>query len=106
MSGEVYGTTRLGACLHAPRVGAVGCDHMTISEFNVGHEAFVPFDKGALYESWPFQSRPKAPSVHNCQDRSFSDAICYNFSAIVDPIGLISWRITPDAYSTSFAVMW
>jgi len=74
VSGEVYGTTRLGTCLHAPRVGAVGCDHMTISEFNVGHEAFVPFDKGALYESWPFQSRPKAPSVHNCQDRSFSDS--------------------------------
>ena len=62
----------------------MGRDHMTISEFNVGHEAFVPFDKGALYESWPFQSRPKAPSVHTCQDRSTSDPICYNFLAIVD----------------------
>ena len=56
---------------------------MTISEFNVGHEAFVSFDKGALYEPWPFQSRPKVPS-YNCQDRSSSDPTCYNFLAIVD----------------------
>lgn len=94
MPGEVYGTTRLGARLHAPRVGAVGCDHMTISEFDVGHEAFVSFDQGALYELWPFQSRSKVPSGHNCQDRSSfhstylmnlgSDPTCYNFLAIVD----------------------
>ena len=84
MPGEVYGTTRLGARFHAPRVGAVGCDHMTISELDVGHEAFVSFYKGALYEPWPFQGCPKSPSLHNCQDRSTFYPTCCNFLAIVD----------------------
>jgi len=54
VAGQINRPSRFGTFQHAPGVGTVGRDHMTIPEFYIGHEAFISFDQGSANEIGPF----------------------------------------------------
>jgi len=54
MAREIDRPAWFGATQHAPGIGTMGGDNVTVSELHIRLETLISLDKCALDKSWPF----------------------------------------------------